>query len=475
MRKVTASAVILTAVAGCSQSSSIPSTQWSFEVPSESSLTPVKAEGNTGDITSAISDLSTDATSSAITPAVTDVMGSPTSHSVRPDPIAQVRSYLQANGSPSALANRTPYSSQVFLSSVPTTTPQTITPSYEQAPVGTDFLAPSQAEPSLQIPQLLAVSAAPSDLSSSLYSGSEPQAESTRTANLEDGLPRLQPAPIQNFTAPETVDMAQSVAIAQATEDVSIGTAILRNLQSDSATNAATISTDVNDVEPAAERPANQPSVSGLIATMPPREPSALVASQQTAAQAYQPVRLNISEASLTTEQGTEAVLKTDPATPNSATPTLATPDLARESSTVESPTVEVDLHSNRSTSPLLESLQAGALSQPVPLSTLYVPIAEPTTHNLSGSLIREAMTGSGDEASTADFIEMLASRGIFSAVLKSAAMNHELDEAVPSAAVGIVVSISPGPVASESTSQNSVMILSDKASDKRRQRITWL
>ena len=42
MRKVTASAVILTALTGCGQNNGIPSTQWSFEIPNEDEISSLE-------------------------------------------------------------------------------------------------------------------------------------------------------------------------------------------------------------------------------------------------------------------------------------------------------------------------------------------------------------------------------------------------------------------------------------------------
>ena len=162
MRKVTASAVVLTALTGCTQSS-IPSTQWSFEVPSEEqdkdiSGTALVASQSPSDRTQSSLSKSTQSSveqplsgrmmgpafeqpsDKASTGARVSAVGRPGSKeistlaaeaygvtndisirpSTRPDPVAQVRAYLRSSGSPSALTNRTPYRSEVYLSSLPT-------------------------------------------------------------------------------------------------------------------------------------------------------------------------------------------------------------------------------------------------------------------------------------------------------------------------------------------------------------------
>ncbi len=168
MRKVTtASAVILTALTGCSPSSSVPSTQWSFKVPSigEASTQPTDAskESSATPEHSNKNQLFANAAGSSrmmgpafeqpneTTPlgAQVSTVGRPGSKeisnlartydlaesagtietSTRPDPVAQVRAYLRAN-SPSELIDRTPYNSQVYLSAAPQPTyPSSYAPS----------------------------------------------------------------------------------------------------------------------------------------------------------------------------------------------------------------------------------------------------------------------------------------------------------------------------------------------------------
>ncbi|MEO0705543.1 MAG: hypothetical protein AAF050_07755 [Cyanobacteria bacterium J06649_5] len=167
MRKVTASAVILTALTGCNQGG-IPSTQWSFEVPFGDNTDGAQADAVGSDrvtnnelsaTSTVIKPVGSNAPDSAFEKAMmgpafeqptveatlskplastrnllgtasgspSDILGvapsSPALKSIassRPDPIDQVRSYLRSSGSPTALANRAPYASQVYLSSVPT-------------------------------------------------------------------------------------------------------------------------------------------------------------------------------------------------------------------------------------------------------------------------------------------------------------------------------------------------------------------
>lgn len=172
MRKVTASAVILTALTGCSQSSGIPSAQWSFEVPtgetaqanatdtkklSDAELSAdaqsflgetfgktmmgpafdqptISEDINTGTdiaagnalVGSKIPSLANPGSQQRVSSIALEAAGIASTTSSRPDPVDQVRSYLRASGRPSALANRRPYASQVYLSSAPTSNPASI-------------------------------------------------------------------------------------------------------------------------------------------------------------------------------------------------------------------------------------------------------------------------------------------------------------------------------------------------------------
>lgn len=168
MRKVTASAVILTALTGCGQNNGIPSNQWSFEVPAEDEISSLELSQNTGAATgttsgtfvSSVDISSTDSilangkgSTSAIAggasasgmmgpafeqpglPLKTDASSSNASSSnnfssaltasyqplaTRTDPVAQVKAFLGSSGSPSALTNREPYLSSVVTPALPT-------------------------------------------------------------------------------------------------------------------------------------------------------------------------------------------------------------------------------------------------------------------------------------------------------------------------------------------------------------------
>lgn len=171
MRKVTASAVILTALTGCGQNGGIPSTQWSFEIPAEDEMSSLALNRDLSDTTDgtfvssvgnrastgqsaagldALSsgayaegmmgpafkqpsvDIETTAELSAANMPGRSRLGSSTSSptssyisgyrpaAARPDPVAQVKAFLSANSSPSDLNNREPYRSDILTSSLPT-------------------------------------------------------------------------------------------------------------------------------------------------------------------------------------------------------------------------------------------------------------------------------------------------------------------------------------------------------------------
>ena len=174
MRKVTASAVILTALTGCGQNSGIPSTQWSFEIPAEDEISSLAldqevdsaaatlvstADGSysqqdtfvdksfgssTGDfmgpafeqpgvvIETDVADTSTATGLRSINSEALSLSNSyrsfPTTEissgyqpvAARPDPIAQVKAFLSAHGSPSALNGLNDYHSSVVTPVLPT-------------------------------------------------------------------------------------------------------------------------------------------------------------------------------------------------------------------------------------------------------------------------------------------------------------------------------------------------------------------
>ena len=305
MRKVTASAVILTALTGCGQNSGIPSTQWSFEVPSEDEIgslelgadlggasrtTLVSADGGPVLFDEAATDtfdaasgqemmgpafqqpgLKLDAADAKLSAKNSQLGRSNSSSSAvsinpgsgysslasRPDPVAQVKAFLSAHGSPSALTNREPYRSDVLVSSVsswptvaalpaPTVTAMLGSPLGMEMQTAPDFTevglpvvdtlaggvygSASSAipEPSASVDSIssgqdrpiyqpFSYSALPVEsTASAMVSSGEGSAAETVIAGADelaaDGLPRLEP-------------------MATNTEEVSIGTAILRDIR----------------------------------------------------------------------------------------------------------------------------------------------------------------------------------------------------------------------------------------------------
>ena len=146
MRKVTASAVILTAITGCSQSD-VPSSKWSFDEPSSqrfdtaftgqgsgskalaeafgSSSQPLWGQSSDelmGPAFEQPDDTSSPTLSSRQSGTLADAAAladaadsSASSGTARVDSLAPVRSYLSATGSISGIRTRVPYSSQVYL------------------------------------------------------------------------------------------------------------------------------------------------------------------------------------------------------------------------------------------------------------------------------------------------------------------------------------------------------------------------
>lgn len=202
MRKVTASAVILTALTGCSQSG-VPSTQWSFELPSReqadgiqlsadsSFATEISLEGFTGDGQSRTGAMMGPAFAQSNTDSVTALVSEPagskptasqaaaqgttsedfsalvttatnpranafvqstTQATARPDPLAQARSYLNRTSRPTAVISRVPYTSQVYLPSTAVAAPLSALGSVPAAPVVPSVTPPSVTPPSVTSP-----------------------------------------------------------------------------------------------------------------------------------------------------------------------------------------------------------------------------------------------------------------------------------------------------------------------------------
>lgn len=351
MRKVTASAVILTALTGCSQSG-VPSNQWSFEIPADDQAAFSETDqGFSSELfsedtaflsrASALSaDLSTDlSTQSAIMgpaveqPAVSTLTqsSSPTGSNVasadfsqlvstatsnnarnfirttaRPDPIADVRSYLNRRSSPGLITSRLPYSSDIYLPSSPPAAPLSALGALPASSSSTAAYAPSPAaslpatpasvtvpadapaevniaalpQTSVPLPSVPAsvtpmpteVATAPAGGLPSLYdnvvvsqtapvsiagvesSAATPSPTAARTISLEadaeSDLPVLQPSRPLNDSA--------ALAETATTRRTSIGTSILRDLQRDeSGTIAAEPSAEPSAVVPGIIEPSS--------------------------------------------------------------------------------------------------------------------------------------------------------------------------------------------------------------------------
>lgn len=544
MRKVTASAVILTALTGCGQNAGIPSTQWSFEVPSGDEAKGTKADASSSKRSSA-SEVSADAESflggtyskdmmgpafeqptvaaaapagsrvssvgrpgsrelSGITPETVGIAGVTSS---RPDPVEQVRSYLRSSGSPSALANRTPYASQVYLGSLPTPSYSSdfITPS--PAPVGDASAAGSSGielltaglvgpntsagtsnssvatqgfSTTASIPQPEASSTSfPLDTPPAAYGGfaypvSDVEAPTafnlptqapegavsfnTPTTSVEDALPRLVPsqpvAEIPNLAAVPSTQPSEPIQ----DEGTSIGTSILQELQRSAraTTPAAPVQAPVQEsvaqersvqesgFQEVAQSPITPfpvadsdrftndsyvPTLARLQQTMPQREISPLVASRRAAADLdvttheADTVQLEFPGVSTTLGSELEAVnVETFDGAPdevNSFIESIPEVAPADPNSFIEADIIEADLHSrNTVESPLLQGLNADEVP-----STIYVPIADLVTTDVSGDMIQSAVMALGQEVSTAALLDEFALQDAFSSVLTSEAL----------------------------------------------------
>ncbi len=254
MRKVTASAVLLTAITGCAQSKT-PTNQWSFEVP-DSSETAASFNSLNSNFTlpSALSDeaqafvnqaskartgrsfepksFRQPGSSNPDTPVVTSLLTEPASNAEvsppltvttslteeliqtytapRPDPVAEARAYLNDN-TPGLATNRDSYSSaQVYLPSFTAATPI--------------------SDSTLEMPSTMAVQTA------------NPAVESINTANvLPSLLPQVQAIASQaDVLAPNSLSPVASTSIREVAdaEDVPLGTAILLSRQQNPAENS---------------------------------------------------------------------------------------------------------------------------------------------------------------------------------------------------------------------------------------------
>ena len=499
MRKVTASAVILTALTGCGQSSGIPSTQWSFEIPPEDQIASAQfdtdsigAESDADSTLFASQPWNTDAADSGMMgpaffqpeagalggngisglsaagrpggkePSGLDSAGyssllsaSSTSYqsvSPRPDPVAQVKAFLSANRSPSSLTNRAPYQSQVLLPSMPavaTPLPTSAIMSTLGDPTGMEARVVPSANrvtfASASLPTVgfssggayslaggegtyTAANFSPSPYQPAAYPTVNESVMSDRStvtgtvaadrtlelsrpaAVTEDGLPVL--APIQDAELESRLPASQTRA-QPLTEDLSIGTAILRDLQyaepaqvaqSQTAEQPATddgfISIDVvpattadYDSSAVAQQPTQRPTLARLLRSMPARETPPIVAATPVASLPYQAddgrVALSaesaespVPVASLPNLQADESELSAIGLV-NSAPQEVAASDISDRTDfpTIESlletmpedaaaPNFEANSLDGQSASPLLEGLK-----ETTPLSTLYMPI----------------------------------------------------------------------------------------------------
>ncbi|MEL6471791.1 MAG: hypothetical protein AAFQ74_18855 [Cyanobacteria bacterium J06623_4] len=355
MRKVTASAVILTALTGCSQNG-VPSNEWSFEVPTDdqavfsetgsfssselfaedsafqakaSSLAaqasaapshgsvvmgPATEQPVTADATQPAASVSESLASADFSQLVTTATSSNASSFIRatarPDPIADVRSYLSRRSSPGLLTSRLPYSSDVYLPSSPPAAPLSalgtipVSPTPQPAPVAAAVLPTGPAGVSISalpetsvalpsaplsspaplttaaatttseipslydgvaVPQAAAPTPAPADVFSSITPLTTTPLTVVAAPELDEGLPVLQPSqPIDDSAALAEPGPAEPALTATATtRRTSIGTSILRDLQR-------------NQSDTLAAEPSIRPSAAE---SLPAAEPAETVAS----------------------------------------------------------------------------------------------------------------------------------------------------------------------------------------------------
>jgi len=475
MRKVTASAVILTALTGCSQSGGIPSSQWSFEVPSEEAISNPQSELDSESL--AISDPSADPQSLVAESSSRRTMGpafeqpavtAPSSNSVgskisvssqsdsaelsalsvetyglasgvsgarrstRPDPVAQVRAYLRASGSPSALTSRVPYASQVYLSSLPVpnqyySTDATAADSLSSALTFGESI-PATSVVDLNLSDALtdtSVSAAgvTSDFSPTLSSVST---ASTASNSFNEPLPAVsEPADIAADNQPEAISysdgLPQLVSGTTTTAftpsgDVPIGTAILNNLQQPSVDTSPTVPNAV--LEPLPQVVALSPS-----AYTPNQIDTTTTASS---AVAY-PLAVQVSSQAFTSAPQPAPTLA-------SLTETMPARELSplvasyRANSNLSEAAQSSEFPEDLSSTEPLDSPLIDSFREDTPLSTLYVPIAEPAAADVSGTFIKEGINTLDEKTSTLALASEIANADLFSSVLVSPAfMNNAM------------------------------------------------
>ena len=491
MRKVTASAVILTALTSCGQNSGIPSTQWSFEVPSEdgvgslelgtgsggvSGTTLVSAAGGPVLFDEAATDtfdavpgqemmgpafqqpgLALDASdskwsaknsqlgrSSSSSSAVSVDLGSGySSLASRPDPVAQVKAFLSAHGSPSALTNREPYRSDVLVSSVsswptvaappaPTVTAMLGSPFGMEMQTAPDFTEvglpvvdalaggvygsassaipePSASAGSISsgqdrpIYQPFSYSALPAEsTASAMVSSGEGSAAETVIAGADelaaDGLPRLEPmatsaeevsigtAILRDIRETEIAQAVPTQDVANGSIDIAVVPASTGGMEEDS-TSLLSAGSEVAGSEMAGSGLADREVSGGAIASLPTLEGlqrSVLARDSELVAYASQAGGVDAA---------VEAVAVS---TRNADSPTLerlleTMPETAAQAN------FAADVSSNRlleGTSPLLDGLSGAE-----PLSNLYMPISgmsaadgTDTSRSMDASLVRSSL-----------------------------------------------------------------------------------
>ncbi|NJM97198.1 MAG: hypothetical protein HC800_08455 [Phormidesmis sp. RL_2_1] len=381
MRKVTASAVILTALVGYGHSRSASNNQWSFEPPTSQNTHANTAKAATAPLKDGFTGLSTDnqpltndASSRSITSATT---GQPPilSRSTRTAagnalPASSLSGITFQRGSGSTLTVNT-------ASNQASNNPST---AVEQVRA---YLGSNAASTPLPPPTTFST---PSTATLS-YGGSEPAYGSLLDASIA--------ADTSTATVVRSdLDIAAFTPapfIAQSNESVPMGTAILQDLQRSSeqpqvsSLPSETTATEgiPEAVSTAAERPASQqPTLERLYQTMPPdRETSPLVAAAATPAPSPTPLSaIQPTTTQPVTQQPTVQPAITAPTELQSpAEPSLAEPSLAEPSLTEKMEEVS---------SPLLESLRESTTT-PV----IYVPIAEPTPADSASMMIQSALT----------------------------------------------------------------------------------
>ncbi|MGB7087502.1 MAG: hypothetical protein WBD47_18225 [Phormidesmis sp.] len=517
MHKVTASAVILTAITGCSQSSNIPSSQWSFEVPSGNQADSAQSTVADRD-GSFISELSADAQPfveglysgeisekaiarqpTATDPASADILsssdldtqalistvsqpiGTAGVTSSRPDPIAQVRAYLRSSSRPSALANRTPDASLVYLSSS-SAPQQSYSPEVFAIPPADEITSSVTNNFVSAVPVangLVALDTANTESANSAAFAQNPSnvalantaiIQATTLASAEDNLPHLTPASSVAVLPVET----QTIEEIQLSEDVPIGSAILRSLQQSSGTEASAASSLADQV-PTPQVPAAQLPT--------PRIPTRQVPTQlPTDESQVQPSRLN-------NDASTDEIIADAPVEVETQ-PTLASLTEGipyREGAGGASLAVD-DLHSRATDSPLLEGLNSAESQSPI-----YVPISATEPTDAASKLVQEAIAALAEDTSTVDSVDKLALQDTFSSILSSAAflgsqasasfrqenaLSEELIEADTQAETS-ATSPEEGSVSRSAsqllkTSRRDAALAIGKQISKRRQLITW-